>query len=61
MIFIYTYIGKVGGAPIKLASAAISLTAMIDGVDIDFCRGNLAGKSRSCSASRLALSLLKSF
>lgn len=57
-----TYIGKVGWAPTRAGSGAKSLTAIIEGVDTDFCNGNLAGKScLSWSASLFALILLKSF
>lgn len=56
-----TYTGNVCAAPTRTVSGAKSRTAIIDGVDIDFCRGNLAGSKRNCSASRFALSLLKSF
>jgi hypothetical protein len=41
-------------------SFAMSRTAMIDGVDTDFCSGSLAGSSLKLSASRLATTLLKS-
>lgn len=53
--------GKVGWAPLRTGSGAKSLTAIMDGVDTDFCSGNLWGSSLICSASLLALSLLKSF
>lgn len=54
-----TYSGKIGWD--SIGSGAKSLTAIIDGVEIDFCKGNLAGIRRNCSASLLALILLKSF
>lgn len=52
--------GGAGWAPTKNKSGAKSLTVIIDGVEIDFCKGNLCGTNR-CSASRWALILLKSF
>lgn len=58
---IITYIGSVGCAPTSVGSGARSLTAIIDGVEIDFCNGNLCGNNRNCSASLFALILLKSF
>lgn len=56
-----THAGNVGCAPTKIGSGAKSRTAIIDGVETDFCSGNLAGNNRNCSASRFALILLKSF
>ena len=56
-----TYTGNVDWTPAKAGSGAKSRTAIIDGVETDFCRGSLAGSSLNCSASLFALILLKSF
>lgn len=53
-----TYMGRVGCAP---TSAGSGTTAMIEGVDTDFCRGSRCGSRRSCSASLFALIFAKSF
>lgn len=54
-----TYSGKIGWD--SIGSGAKSRTAIMDGVEMDFCSGNLVGMRRNCSASLLAFILLKSF
>jgi len=50
-----------GLVPSIATSFAMSCTAMIEGVDTDFCKGSLAGSRFKPSASLFATILLKSF
>lgn len=57
-----TYTGNVTVFVSVVASGpAISRTAIIEGVEIDFCSGNRAGNNLIASASLLATMTLKSF
>jgi hypothetical protein len=56
-----THGGMMGVVLSMATSFPMSCTAIMDGVDTDFCRGSLAGNSLKLSASLFATILLKSF
>ena len=56
-----TYTGSVTVLSSETTSGTISRTAIIEGVEIDFCSGSRADNNLIFSASLLAITTLKSF